>query len=93
MSQRTTPPEERTGSVLEAGLRRSRELRLPRVSGTAGAAGIEHRTETRIARATRKAGFPFLKTLGEFDFTFQKSLQRKALGPYLGPELVSGGGV
>jgi DNA replication protein DnaC len=52
---------------------------------------IEHRTETRIARATRKAGFPFLKTLEEFDFTFQKSLQRKALGPYLGPELVSGG--
>jgi DNA replication protein DnaC len=52
---------------------------------------IEHRTETRIARATRKAGFPFLKTLEEFDFTFQKSLQRRALGPYLGPELVSGG--
>jgi DNA replication protein DnaC len=54
-------------------------------------AEIEHRTETRIARATRKAGFPFLKTLEEFDFTFQKSIQRKALGPYLGPELVSGG--
>lgn len=52
---------------------------------------IEHRTETRIARATHKAGFPFLKTLEEFDFTFQKSIQRKALGPYLGPELVSGG--
>jgi DNA replication protein DnaC len=54
-------------------------------------AEIEHRTETRIARSTRKAGFPFLKTLEEFDFSFQRSIQRKALGPYLGPELVSGG--
>lgn len=52
---------------------------------------IAHRQETRIARATRAARFPFLKTLEEFDFTFQKSIQRKALGPYLGPEMVSGG--
>lgn len=52
---------------------------------------IAHRQETRIARATYRARFPFLKTLEEFDFTFQRSIQRKALGPYLGPELVSGG--
>lgn len=52
---------------------------------------IAHRQETRIARATHRARFPFLKTLEEFDFTFQRSIQRKALGPYLGPELVSGG--
>jgi DNA replication protein DnaC len=52
---------------------------------------LAHRTEVRIARATRRAGFPFLKTLEEFDFTFQRSVARKALGPYLGPELVSGG--
>jgi DNA replication protein DnaC len=52
---------------------------------------IAHRTESRIARAVRQAKFPFLKTLEEFDFTFQRTLQRKALGPYLGPELVSGG--
>lgn len=52
---------------------------------------IAHRQETRIARATSAAHFPFLKTLEEFDFTFQKSIQRKALGPYLGPELVSSG--
>jgi len=55
------------------------------------AAEIDHRRERRIARAARRAGFPFLKTLEEFDFNFQRSLQRKALGPYLGPELVSGG--
>jgi DNA replication protein DnaC len=52
---------------------------------------IAHRQETRIARAVHRARFPFLKTLEEFDFTFQKSIRRKALGPYLGPELISGG--
>jgi DNA replication protein DnaC len=49
------------------------------------------REERRIARETRRAGFPYLKTLEEFDFTFQSSVRRAALGPYLGPELVSGG--
>lgn len=52
---------------------------------------VTHRREVRIARAAKKAGFPFLKTLEEFDFSFQRSVERKALGPYLGPELVSGG--
>jgi DNA replication protein DnaC len=54
-------------------------------------AEMVRRQERRLAQATRRAGFPFLKTLEEFDFTFQTSIQRKALGPYLGPELVSGG--
>jgi DNA replication protein DnaC len=54
-------------------------------------AEVERRQERRIEVATRRAGFPFLKTLEEFDFTFQQSLKRQALGPYLGPELVSGG--
>lgn len=52
---------------------------------------LAHRVETRIQRATRKARFPFLKTIEEFDFTFQTSIKRKALGRYLGPELVSEG--
>lgn len=50
-----------------------------------------HRREVRIARLVREAGFPFLKTLEEFDFTFQRSVRREQLGPYLGPELVSQG--
>lgn len=54
-------------------------------------AELVHRREARIARLVRKAGFPFLKTLEEFDFTFQRSIERPALGPYLGPELVSNG--
>ena len=49
------------------------------------------RHERRIAQNVRRARFPFLKTLDEFDFTFQTSISRRALGPYLGAELVAGG--
>jgi DNA replication protein DnaC len=51
---------------------------------------LDQRTEGRIARAARQAGFPFLKTIEEFDFRFQTSITRPQLGPYLGPELISG---
>lgn len=52
---------------------------------------IAHRTETRILRSTRKARFPFLKTIEEFDFEFQRSVRRQMLGRFLGPELVEEG--
>jgi DNA replication protein DnaC len=52
---------------------------------------LADRRERRIAQATRRAGFPFLKTLEEFDFGFQTSVNRRMLGPYLGSGLVSGG--
>jgi DNA replication protein DnaC len=52
---------------------------------------VAHRTQTRIQRATRKAGFPFLRTIEEFDFTFQTSVRLALLGTYLGPELVTEG--
>jgi DNA replication protein DnaC len=52
---------------------------------------IAHRQETRIQRSVRQARFPFLKTIEQFDFTFQASVQRKALGRFLGPELVEEG--
>ena len=52
---------------------------------------IAHRTETRIARAVRRAHFPFLRTIDDFNFTFQTALKRQMLGSYLGPELVSDG--
>lgn len=55
------------------------------------AAESAHRQERRIARETKAAQFPFLKTIEEFDFAFQTSIHRRTLGPYLGPELVSGG--
>lgn len=52
---------------------------------------ISHRQQTRIQRSVRQARFPFLKTIEEFDFSFQSSVRLPSLGSYLGPELVSGG--
>lgn len=52
---------------------------------------IAHRAQTRITRSVRKAKFPFLRTIEEFDFTFQTSVRLKMLGTLLGPELVSEG--
>ena len=52
---------------------------------------VAHRAETRIQRATRKAQFPFLRTIEEFDFKLQTSVRLSLLGSYLGPELVTDG--
>ena len=52
---------------------------------------VAHRAETRIQRATRKADFPFLRTIEEFNFKLQTSVRLSLLGSYLGPELVSEG--
>ena len=52
---------------------------------------VAHRVQTRIERALRRARFPFLKTIEEFDWTFQTSIQQRLLGSYLGPELVTEG--
>jgi DNA replication protein DnaC len=52
---------------------------------------IAHRSETRIARAVRKARFPFVKTIEQFNFNFQTSVKLKTLGRFLGPELVEEG--
>jgi DNA replication protein DnaC len=52
---------------------------------------VAHRAQTRIERSVRKARFPFLRTIEEFDFTFQTSVRLQLLGSYLGPELVTEG--
>lgn len=52
---------------------------------------IAHRAQTRITRSVRKARFPFLRTIEEFDFTFQTAIRLQMLGSLLGPELVSEG--
>ena len=36
---------------------------------------ITHRQQTRLGRLTRRAHFPFLKTIDDFNFTFQLLLQ------------------
>ena len=52
---------------------------------------IAHRAQTRITRSVRKAKFPFLGTIEDFDFTFQTSVRLQLLGSFLGPELVTEG--
>lgn len=52
---------------------------------------VAHRSQTRIERSVRRAHFPFLRTIEEFDFTFQSSVRMSLLGSYLGPELVTEG--
>lgn len=41
---------------------------------------IAHRAETRLRRAVRTARFPVLKTIDDFNFTFQTALRRQMLG-------------
>jgi DNA replication protein DnaC len=52
---------------------------------------VAHRNGTRVSKAVRNARFPFVRTIEDFDFVFQSTLRRQALGPFLGPELVSEG--
>jgi DNA replication protein DnaC len=52
---------------------------------------IAHRAETRVTRAVHKARFPFLRTIDDFNFTFQTALKLQMLGSYLSPEFVSEG--
>ena len=52
---------------------------------------VAHRKQTRLQRFTRKAHFPFFKTIEEFDFSLQTTLRLSLLGSYLGPDFVSEG--
>ena len=52
---------------------------------------IAQRQQTRLQRLARRAHFPFLKTVDDFNFTYQSSLRLRLLGSYLGPEFVSEG--
>lgn len=48
---------------------------------------VAHRAQTRISRSTRKAQFPFLATIENFDFTFQSSIRLATLGSLSAPTL------
>lgn len=52
---------------------------------------IAHRAETRLKRAVSMARFPALRTIEDFNFTFQSSLRQQMLASYLGSEMVSEG--
>ena len=53
---------------------------------------IAHRAQTRLHRVTHAAKFPFLKTIDDFDFTFQSTLRMSMLGTFLSPDFVTQGG-
>ena len=52
---------------------------------------IAHRQQTRLARLTHRAHFPFLKTIDDFNFTYQSSLRLQMLGSALSPDFVTEG--
>jgi DNA replication protein DnaC len=52
---------------------------------------IAHRQQTRLARLSHRARFPFLKTIDDFNFTFQSTLRLALLGSALSPDFVTEG--
>ena len=52
---------------------------------------VAHRKQTRLQVFTRKAHFPFFKTIDEFDFSLQASLRQPLFASYLGPDFVTEG--
>jgi DNA replication protein DnaC len=52
---------------------------------------IAHRQQTRLGRVSRWAGFPFLKTIDDFDFTYQSVVRLALLGSSLAADFVTEG--
>jgi DNA replication protein DnaC len=52
---------------------------------------VAHRKTTRINRAVRAATFPFLRTIDEFDFSYQSTLRLTSIGSLLSPDFVTEG--
>jgi len=52
---------------------------------------VAHRRGTRLMRAVRAAKFPFLRTVEEFDFTYQSTLRLTTIGSLLAPDFVTEG--
>lgn len=52
---------------------------------------VAHRQQTRLQRLVRKAHFPFLKTIDDFDFTLQTTVKQSLIGSYLSPDFVTDG--
>jgi DNA replication protein DnaC len=52
---------------------------------------VAHRRGTRLARAVSRSGFPFLRTVEEFDFTYQSTLRLTTIGSLLSPDFVTEG--
>jgi DNA replication protein DnaC len=52
---------------------------------------IAHRLGTRLRKVSSAAHFPFLKTVDDFNFTFQSTVRLKLLGSFLAPDFVTEG--
>lgn len=52
---------------------------------------VAHRRGTRLVRAVRAAAFPFLRTVEEFDFSYQSTLRLTTIGSLLAPDFVTEG--
>jgi DNA replication protein DnaC len=52
---------------------------------------VAHRQQTRIARMVRRARFPFLKTIDDFNFTYQSTVRLSLLGSALAADFVTEG--
>jgi len=52
---------------------------------------VAHRAQTRIQRCVHRAHFPFLKTVDEFDFTFQSGVRLSLLGSALSADFITQG--
>ncbi len=52
---------------------------------------VAQRQQTRLGRLSRRAEFPFLKSIDDFDFTFQSTLRLALLGSALSPDFVTDG--
>lgn len=52
---------------------------------------VAHRRGTRLALAVRAASFPFLRTVDEFDFTYQSTLRLTTVGSLLTPDFITEG--
>jgi DNA replication protein DnaC len=52
---------------------------------------IAHRQQTRLGRLSHRAHFPFLKTIDDFDFTYQSTVRLNVLGSALSPDFVTDG--
>jgi len=52
---------------------------------------VAHRRATRLTRAVRSAAFPSLRTVEEFNFTYQSTLRLTTIGSLLAPDFVTEG--
>src|SRR5437016_13904723 len=52
---------------------------------------VAHRQQTRLNRLVRRARFPFLKTIDDFNFMYQSTVRLSLLGSALAPDFVTAG--